>query len=153
MRNNRCKPMMVIGIIFIFILFSCASTQQKQSESKDANLYYNRGHAYGEKGQYDQEIADYTMAIEIDPKFARAYNNRGVAYGKKAQYDQAIADFNKAIEIDPKFGKAYNNRGVVYYFKKQYDKSWDDVKSAQTLGYQVPTKFLDDLRKASGKQN
>ena len=153
MANNRCRLILVITITFVLSLFSCASTQQKPSESEDANLYYNRGHAYGEKGQYDREIADYTRAIEIDPMFAKAYNNRGVAYGKKTQYDQAIADFNKAIEIDPKFAKAYNNRGVAYYYKKEYDKSWDDVKRAQNLGYQIPTKFLDDLQKASGRQN
>jgi len=42
MRNKLCKSMMLISIIFIPILFSCASTQQKQSESRDAEFYYNR---------------------------------------------------------------------------------------------------------------
>jgi hypothetical protein len=27
------------------------------------------------------------------------------------------------------------------------------MKKAQDLGYQIPSKFLDDLRKASGRQN
>jgi hypothetical protein len=37
--------------------------------------------------------------------------------------------------------------------EKEYDKSWDDIKKAQALGYQIPPKSLDDLRKASGRQN
>jgi len=50
---------------------------------------------------------------------------------------------------------AYYNRGRTYYFKKdkEYDKSWNDIKKAQDLGYKVPPEFLDDLRKASGRQN
>jgi tetratricopeptide (TPR) repeat protein len=82
-----------------------------------------------------------------------AYNNRGIGYGKKGQHDNAIFNFNKAIEIDPKYANAYNNRGRAYYFKKEYDKSWQDVKKAQNLGYQIPPKFLEDLRNASGRQN
>ena len=144
--------MTVISIIFIPILFCCASTQEKQSESRDATAYYNQGRAYGQKGQYDQAISDYNKAIEIDPKFATAYNNRGIAYRQKGQHDQAISDYNKALEINPRDAEAYNSRGVAYYFKKKYDKSWEDVKKAQNLGYQVSPKFLDDLRKASGRK-
>jgi hypothetical protein len=47
---------------------------------------------------------------------------------------------------------AYGNRGRAYYFKKEYDKSWDDIKKVQALGYQIPPEFLDDLRKASGRE-
>jgi tetratricopeptide (TPR) repeat protein len=71
----------------------------------------------------------------------------------KGQYDQAITDYNKAIEIDPRFATAYYNRGRSYYLKNEYEKSWEDVNKAQELGYKVPADFLDDLRKASGRQN
>jgi hypothetical protein len=47
---------------------------------------------------------------------------------------------------------AYFNRGRSYYFKKEYDKSWDDIRKAQDLGYKIPAEFLDDLRKASGRE-
>jgi tetratricopeptide (TPR) repeat protein len=73
--------------------------------------------------------------------------------GKKETYDQPISDFTKAIEINPRFAETYYNRGVAYYFKKEYDKSWEDVKKAQILGYQIPTKLLEDLPKAPGRQN
>jgi tetratricopeptide (TPR) repeat protein len=82
-----------------------------------------------------------------------AYFNRAVSYSNKGQYDQAISDFTRALQINPKYSEAYNNRGVTYYLKKDYDKSWDDIKKAQNLGYQVSPKFLEELRKASGRQN
>jgi tetratricopeptide (TPR) repeat protein len=76
-----------------------------------------------------------------------------MTYEKKGQYDQAISDYNKALEIDPTDARVYCERGWTYYLKKEYDKSWKDINKAQELGYQIPPKYLDDLRKASGRQN
>jgi len=80
------------------------------------------------------------------------YNNRGTTYEKKGQYDQAVSDFNKTLEINLKFALAYYNRGRSYYFKKEYDKSWKDIKKAEDLGWKVPPEFLEELRKASGRE-
>jgi len=44
----------------------------------DGEIYYNRGVAYHKKGLFDEAIADYTRAIEINPEDAEAYHNRGV---------------------------------------------------------------------------
>jgi tetratricopeptide (TPR) repeat protein len=96
---------------------------------------------------------DYNKALEIDPKYVLSYGNRGLAYETKGQYDQAISDYNKTLEIEPRGAEAYYRRGYVYYLQKEYNKSWEDVKKAQALGYKIPPEFLNDLRKASGRQN
>jgi tetratricopeptide (TPR) repeat protein len=138
--------------ITIPILFSCASTQQKQSEPRDAEFYYNRGVAYYNKGQYDEAILDYGRALEINPRLAKAYFARGNVYDKLGQHDEAILDFTKTLEINPWYAEAYYNRGRSYYVKKEYDESWKDIKRAQDLGYKIPAEFLDDLRKASERK-
>ena len=152
-KNRVNKYILIILSIVLFFLLSYASGQQEQTESMEAEFYYNRGIAYGKKGQYDRAISDFTKAIEIDPRYAEAYNNRGIAYGKKGQYDRAISDYTKALKINPMFAGAYYNRGVAYYYKKEYDKSLEDVEKAQNLGYQTSPKFLETLRKASGRPN
>ena len=78
---------------------------------------------------------------------------RGLAYAEKGEFDQAISDYNMTLEINPRFADGYYGRGLAYYSRKEYDKSWDDIKKAQDLGHQVPPEFLDDLRKASGREN
>jgi len=92
-----------------------------------------------------------TQQQKTESKDAGFYNDRGIAFAQKGQQDQAISDYNKALEINPRHAKSYYNRGNAYYYQKEYDKSWDDIKKVQDLGYQVPPKFLDDLRKASGR--
>ena len=61
--------------------------------------YSNRGAAYADLGEYQQAIADYTSAIELDPNLAMAYFNRGVAYKVLAEKAEAIADFEKVITL------------------------------------------------------
>jgi tetratricopeptide (TPR) repeat protein len=114
MKNSVIKSIWIILPIVLLLLFSCASTQQKQSESRDAKFYNNRGIAYGEKGQYDQAILDLNKAIEINPRYDKAYNNRGIVYRLKGQYGQAISDFNKAVEINPKDAEGYNNLAWLF---------------------------------------
>lgn len=117
-----------------------------------AEAYDNRGCTYVAKGQYDQAISDFNRVLEINPRLATAYTNRGTAYMNKGQYDPAINDHTKAIEIAPQFAGAYYTRGRCYYLKKEYDKAWEDTKKAQNLGYQISPDFLEDLRKASGRE-
>jgi len=119
----------------------------------DAIIYYYRGIAYEEKGQFNQAIDDFNKSLEIDPKHAGTYYYRGVAYLKEGEYYRAIDDFTKVLEIDPERADACYGRAVAYYFKKQYDESWKDIKKTEDLGYKIPPKFLENLCNASGRQN
>ena len=49
------------------------------SSSQDATVYYGRGLAKSAKGDQDGAIADFSKAIELNPKLAVAYFNRGLA--------------------------------------------------------------------------
>ena len=61
--------------------------------------HYNKGVALANESRYDEAIAEYNKAIELDPKCAQAYANRGYAYMSKGLSDLATGDFNKAIEL------------------------------------------------------
>jgi len=118
----------------------------------DAVAYYNRGSVYPDKGNYNQAIADFNKAIEINPDYAKAYANQGIAYARNGNYDKAIANFIKAIEINPNDASGYYNRGVAYFGKDDFDKAWEDVHKAESLGYEVIPEFLEELKKASGRE-
>jgi tetratricopeptide (TPR) repeat protein len=77
----------------------------------------------------DRAIADYSRAIEIDPKYIRAYFARGGAYEKKGQLDRAISDYTRVLEIDPKAIQIYPQRGVAYERKHDFDRAIADHSS------------------------
>ncbi|MDR2152990.1 MAG: tetratricopeptide repeat protein [Helicobacteraceae bacterium] len=65
-----------------------------------AKTYNDRGAAYDNLGDYDRAIADYNLALEINPNDdGLAYRNRGAAYYKLGDYDNAVKDAHKALEF------------------------------------------------------
>ena len=98
-----------------------------------ADVYSKRGNAYLGKSQYDRTIADYSEAIENDPKNAYSYNLRGLASRLKGEIDPAIADFDQAIELNPKYTNAYYNRARAYSDRNQYDRVIADLDKAIAL--------------------
>ncbi len=115
---------------------------RKESVAWRAGAHNGRGNVYYSKGDYDRAIADYTKAVELDPKDAVTHNNRGVAYYVKRDYDHAIADYTKAVELDPKFAVAYSNRGGAYYDKGDYDHAIADHNKAIALNPKYGAAYL-----------
>jgi tetratricopeptide (TPR) repeat protein len=74
---------------------------------------------------YNRAIADYSKAIELDPKSAYVYNKRGSVYSSKKDYDYAIADYVRAIELEPKTPYYYNNIADIYFNLGKLDKAID----------------------------
>jgi protein O-mannosyl-transferase len=73
----------------------------------------NRGVACGELGMREQAIADYSRAIELDPRYVIASFNRGVAYGETGQWEKAAEDYTRILMRDPGYTKAWFNRGMA----------------------------------------
>lgn len=62
----------------------------------NAKVRNGLGHVYMTKGSIDAAIAQFLLAINLNPDYARAYNSLGVAYGKKGMYDEALDAFQSA---------------------------------------------------------
>ncbi len=105
---------------------------------------------------WNEALADYTKAIELNPRFYEAYENRGTLYKKKGNYELAIQDFTDLINkfvnllhisapdirwnpqtgkpflfvddglINHKVTKALYNRGKVYLQKGDYTSAIND---------------------------
>lgn len=92
--------------------------------------YFNRGYAKYEKYYDDGAIADYSKAIEINPKNKLAYAYRARIKEEKNDSDGSIADLSKAIELDSKYAYAYNARGIIKKHKKDLDGAIADFNKA-----------------------
>ena len=99
----------------------------------DAEAYYNRGVACGEKGDFDRAIEDFNKVIDLNPDSAEAYYNRGFAYNSKGAIDRAIENYNKAIQLNPNYTLAYYNRGNAYYEKQEFAQSITDYNKTLEL--------------------
>jgi tetratricopeptide (TPR) repeat protein len=69
---------------------------------------------YLANGRYDQALADYDRAIELDATNTWAFLGRGETYRAMQRYDQALADYDRAIELDATNAGAIASRGETY---------------------------------------
>src|SRR3989339_704569 len=100
---------------------------------KKSEAFYGRGFAYTSKNLFDEAIADYDIAISLNPKYAEAYAGRGNVYYRRGMSNKAVDDYTKAIELKPDFAGAYNNRGVAYDDAGLFDKAISDYTRAILL--------------------
>lgn len=92
--------------------------------------YHNRGfNKYKEKDYYGA-IADFNMAIEINPDFNFSVHMRGAAKARLKDYYGAIADFNLVLNIDPNDELSIRERGSSKFELRDYYGAIADFNKA-----------------------
>jgi tetratricopeptide (TPR) repeat protein len=61
------------------------------------------------KGQIDEAIRQYQMALTIRPDYAEAHNDLGYALDGQGQVDAAIGEYERALGINPDYAEAHSN--------------------------------------------
>ena len=94
-----------------------------------AKAYYTRGTEWANQGNHERAIADFGLAVELDPKFAAAYYNRALSRSEKGDADLAIADYDMALKLAPKDWKAHVGRAVEWTVKGEYKHALADYEA------------------------
>jgi tetratricopeptide (TPR) repeat protein len=104
------------------------------------NSFLSSGEAKLKSGNNKEAIADFTKAIEHNPKHAKsdlsqAYCHRGIAERAIGEIEAANSDFKKAIELDPtpKDAIAFTNRGIAKSALGDINGAKSDFKMADSL--------------------
>jgi tetratricopeptide (TPR) repeat protein len=104
-----------------------------------ALVYIWRGAEWRGKKEDDKALADYNVAIKLEPTVPAIFNNRADIFRDRGDLDRAIADYSTAIRLDPLYTAAFTNRGLAYVEKKDFEKARTDFQAALS----VPPKHND----------
>lgn len=85
-----------IYILVVFLAFSWVGCNPGVEE------HIKNGMAKCAKEDHKGAIADFTIAIESDPKLDSAYLKRGMCRAHLGEFKASIEDFDKTIELNPK---------------------------------------------------
>jgi tetratricopeptide (TPR) repeat protein len=91
------------------------------------------GVALYDKKKYDEAVAKYQKAIQLDPTNARCYYAWGLALYRQEKYGDAVAKFQKAIELAPKAPFPYVALGAVLNDEKNYEEAVTKFQKAIAL--------------------
>ncbi len=82
-------------------------------EPRHAGAFNNRGNARVRGGAIELAVADFTAAIELDPKFGMPWFNRANAKSRLGDDAGALADLDEAVRLSPEDVAALHNRGRI----------------------------------------
>ena len=133
-KKNDSQLLFLLGTAYIQIGNTNLGIEQlkKSIFLKPENLFAhsNLGNAFKDLKRYEDAIASYNKAIEIDINYAEIHNNKGNALKSLERYDEAIESYDKAIKIKSDYAFAYNNKGNALKNLERYDEAIESYDKA-----------------------
>lgn len=126
------KKGIIIFSLFIIILFSCATDNNKKTISREfAQKNYHRGMYYLERGFIYSAENEFLTAVRLDPNNPKIYLALGRTYHLQTRLDLSEALFEEALKIDPNFIEARFYLGSLYLDMKEWNKALKEFNIAK----------------------
>jgi Tfp pilus assembly protein PilF len=87
------------------------STELLQRDTRNAQTYCERGHAYAAKGDFVRALTDLNEAIRMEPQRASFFVERAWVHLSRKEYEASVADNTDALRLEPTNTDALFNRG------------------------------------------
>lgn len=87
------------------------------------NDYHDLGNSLQESGQFDEAVAAYKQAIELNPNFSWSYHSLGDVLLKLEKWEEAVAAYKKAVELNPDFSWSYHNLGDALLKLRRWEEA------------------------------
>ena len=71
-------------------------------------------------GKYEEAIAMFNSALELNPEDEVLYSNRSSCYLRLKDYQHAMEDAETCIRLKPKWERGYYRKGMVFFEQKEY---------------------------------
>jgi tetratricopeptide (TPR) repeat protein/predicted Ser/Thr protein kinase len=78
----------------------------------EPDAWVGRGVIRARRKEWEAARADFTAAIDADPRLAVAWSNRGVVHMNLGRHPEAVEDLTAALRLDPKDAHSYFVRGT-----------------------------------------
>jgi tetratricopeptide (TPR) repeat protein len=97
---------------------------------KDERLYLVLGNFFFSQRQWEQAIATYKQALEINPEFSTPYNQIGYSYRYLGNYSEAENALKKYIKMIPDDPNPYDSYAELLLRMGEYEVSIENYEKA-----------------------
>jgi lipoprotein NlpI len=111
------------------IIAKCGAVidNDKMARADRVHALMARGRVFARRGLNERALADYSVALALDPAQADAFNSRGEIFLRKGDKPRALADFGAALKLDPRHAAARENYRAL-------------ARELERIGAQMPLK-------------
>jgi tetratricopeptide (TPR) repeat protein len=113
---------------------------------QNAEDHYYAGIDFFGDGKLPEAIAEYTRALELDPKFSDALHGLAQAYHAQQDFDRTIETARRILALDPDDILAWTTISRAYQRKGMVPEAEEAGNKARILGWKQQLKE----QKASG---
>ena len=113
-----------------------------------AEDHYYAGIDFLGEGKIEEAIAEYTRALEIDPKFSDALHGLAQAYHARQDFDRAIEAAQRIVALDPEDILAWTAISRAYQRKGMVPEAEEAGNKARVLGWKQQLKDQKNKDKA-----
>ena len=113
---------------------------------RSAEDHYYAGIDFFGEGKLPEAIAEYTRALELDPKFSDALHGLAQAYHAQQDFDRTIETARRILELDPDDILAWTTISRAYQRQGMVPEAEEAGNKARILGWKQQLKE----QKASG---
>jgi FkbM family methyltransferase len=104
-----------------------------QADANNANAWCYLGIACYDQDRFDEAVASYQRAIQIQPQFPIAYNNLGNTLRMQKRLTEALACFDEALRQQPGYVNAHKNKGTALVWEGRLDEALESYGQALQL--------------------
>ncbi len=115
------------------VLCSAAIDTPGLTQANLAITYSNRGNSFFDLGQFDRAVADYDVALDLQPDDSITLSNRAAALIELEEYDRALDDLNQALALRGDNAVALTNRCWVHAIQDRFELARLDCDDALAL--------------------
>ena len=105
-----------------------ASEEKRKKDIAMAAEFKAKGNKAHEEKRFNDAIAAYTKAIELDSTDKIFYSNRSAAHLSNKDAVSALSDAERVIELAPEWVKGYGRKGAALRVLQQYDAAIKTLK-------------------------
>lgn len=113
----------------------------KLPEKMSASEYYNYGLEHIKKGGFDEAIAAWEKALELEPTMINAYEKLAKAYYTQGKFTKAGEIYRKELTLKPDDPMIYFSLGVVYRMNEQFEDAIKMQKQALSLNPKLASAY------------
>jgi tetratricopeptide (TPR) repeat protein len=122
-----------------------AKEKEKKKFSAEVKADFESGLQLSKDGKYEEAIAEYKKALELDPGEAYILGNMAEAYSKLDKNAEALEAYQKAIALKPDDSALQTNLGVVLGKMGKTAESQEAFKKAAALNPGTSAQSLYNL--------
>jgi TolB-like protein/Flp pilus assembly protein TadD len=98
----------------------------------DAHVALGLYHYFGFR-QYQQALAAFARALELQPNSASALEYSGYVHRRLGEWKVCVAELTKALELDPRNADAAGNLGQTYTLMRQWSEAERGSRNALAI--------------------